>query len=773
MNERRGLAPRRGQPRRRSVKPRPTPKPPAAAAENSVPAEEADLLGRIRGYSRRFDRRWLVFVPALVIVVLAFLYARIAVTLPSPERVIAGAQGLEILDRNGNLIFSFGDEPGSGRIVPLEEISPYVIDATIATEDAEFWQNPGVNPKGLARAAYENLAFWEKGGFFKGSGGSSITQQLAKNLYIKPEDRAKRSPLRKLNETLMAFELSRRYSKESILEWYLSNLYYGNGAYGIESASFRYFNKPPSDLTLSEAALLAGLPRSPNYYEPIGNHEAALARQEQVLSLMVRHGFLTAEAKEEALAQPFTLNEGRVPGQREAGDDALAPHFAVYVRDLLPVLLGKDKVEGNLVVTTTLDLDLQEKAVQAVTRQLDALGGQNVTNGALVSIDPATGEVLAMVGSYDFFDDDISGQVNNATSLNQPGSTMKPVTYLATFMEEGWNPSTPILDEPIPWGDTGERLGNADGRYRGQVNVRTALGSSLNVPAVKALDTVGLETVYQLAQRMGITTLRELDNYGRSFTLGGAEVTLLDMTYVFSVLANYGEQRGMSSVLGLPEGSRPLDPIAVLKVETSDGEVLWEAKARRSARITPADKTYQIIDILSDDSARASMFGRNSPLNLPRPAAVKSGSSDETRDAWTIGFTPQLVTGVWVGNANNAPIPNGTSTYTAAPIWRSFMLAALDGKPALPFNPVGQERQPTPRPVEPSPTPQQEPTREPEATNTTEPTRVPEATNTPRSTNTPQPTNTQRPTQTPRPEVTTGPPGQQNTPRGGNNDDDD
>ena len=364
---------------------------------------------------RRFDKRWLVFIPALFIVWLSYSYARIAVTLTPPSQVIEGAQGIDILDRNGNLIFAFGDAPGSGRVVPLDELSPYLVDATVAAEDAEFWNHPGVNVKGLARAAYENVAFWETGGLFKGSGGSSITQQLAKNLYIKPEDRAGRSPKRKLNETLIAFELKRRYSKQQILEWYLANNYYGNGVYGIESASYRYLSKPPSELTLAEAALLAGLPRSPGYYDPIGNYEAAVDRQAEVLGLMVRHHFISQAEMDEALAQPVALNEGRNPDERTVADDLLAPHFAEYVREQLPVLLGQEKVQGHLTVTTTLDLDLQAMAVKAVQDQIAKLEAQGATNGALVAIDPATGEILAMVGSYDFTRDDISGQVNNAT----------------------------------------------------------------------------------------------------------------------------------------------------------------------------------------------------------------------------------------------------------------------------------------------------------------------------------------------------------------------
>ena len=629
--------------------------------------------------------RWLLLLLGLPFVAFIFMYASIAMSLDSPEQVIRGARGIEILDRNGQLVYAFADEPGSNRIVSLDEISPYLIDATVATEDANFWNNPGVNVKGLARAAYENLAFWENGGLFNGSGGSSLSQQLAKNLYIKPEERAERSPLRKVKETIIAFELNRRFSKEEILSWYLSNVFYGNGAYGIESASYRYFNKPPSDLTLAESAMLAGIPRGPSYYDPIADFDAARLRQEQVLDLMVRHKFLTEPEREAALNEPIALREGRHPD--DAAETAEAIHFALYVRDLLPAILGKDNVQGQLRVTTSLDLSMQSKAETIVKQQLDKLEAQvGASNGALVAIDPRTGEVLAMVGSHDFGRDDISGQVNNALTLNQPGSTMKPVTYLAAFMS-GWSPSTIIVDEPLKLqdGDSSYTLNNADLRYRGAVKARTALGSSLNVPAVKALEQAGLQNVYNLDKRMGITTLEELSNYGPAFTLGGVDVSLLDQTYVFSVLANQGQQAGMPSVLGLPKGNRPLDPIAVLKIESVTGKKLWEARPQRE-RIVPANATYLVTHILSDDSARVSMFGANSPLKLPgRPAAIKSGLTDDARDAWAVGYTPSLVAGVWVGNANNTPMPGASSTYTAVPIWSAFMQSALQGKPAEDF----------------------------------------------------------------------------------------
>lgn len=720
------------------------------------------------------------------------MYASIACTMDDPGSIILGRKGLEILDRDGRVIYTVGDEPGSSRIVPLSEISPNLINATIATEDANFWENPGVNLKGLARAAYENLAFWD-GGFFQGSGGSSITQQLAKNLYIPPEERFKRSPLRKLKETIIAFELSRRYDKDDILAWYLSNIFYGQGAYGIESASYRYLNKPPADLSLAEAALLAGIPRSPIFYDPITNRDAAEARKVEVLELMVRHGFISEQEKAAAAAEQIVLREGRIPDSQRAEADDLAIHFALYVRDLLPSLIGQQDALRQLRVTTTLDYDMQVKADEILKSNLDRFEPQyGATNGALVAIDPKTGEILAMVGSHDFYRDDISGQVNNALALNQPGSTMKPITYLAAFLK-GWSPSTVIADEPLRISD-GTReftLNNADQRYRGNVTARVALGSSLNVPAVKALRYAGLRSVYDLARRMGITSLRSIENYGDAFTLGGADVTLLDMTYAYSVFANQGTQSGMNSILDLPSGNRNLDPIAILKIETVDGRTLWEARPRQE-RVVPANAAYLITHVLADDSARVSGFGANSALNLgSRPGAVKTGSSDDTRDLWAIGYTPSLVAGVWVGNANNAPMPGGTSSLLAAPIWRSFMLAALQGTPVEQFpvpngvrfeggevfmddratagtatpQPTATPGSPTVTPspasptVSPTPaTPTRTATPRPDATSTNVPTSSPAPTQTPTGTPPPASTATPNPTSTP--------PGSQPTPAG-------
>jgi membrane peptidoglycan carboxypeptidase len=668
--------------RRRPVRPRSPALPPPKDFR-----ERIERLFTRDGFRR--NRKWLVLLPVIPVLILALLFCSVVIGFESPQHMILATKGVEILDRNGQHLFTFdAGEPGSGRITPLQDVPKNVIDATVATEDAGFWSNRGgLNVKGLARAAYENVAFWDTGGLLRGSGGSGITQQLAKNLYIAPEDRASRSPTRKITEAMYAFELSRRYSKEQIISWYLSQVNYGHGAYGIEAAAFRYFSKPPKDLTLAESALLAGLPKAPASYDPLKYPERALERQKQVLGLMVRHGFIDQAAADKAMATPLALKEGRGP---ETGDDQqLAPHFSAFVYELLPEVLGKN-AGGHLKVQTTIDANLQKQAEAILKRQLDGFEKTaGASNGAIVAIDPNTGEILAMAGSHDFFRTDISGQVNNALSLNEPGSTMKGITYLAAIMK-GWNPSTIVKDEALKVNNgSGEpyTIGNADKVYRGDVPVRTALGSSLNVPAIKALEYASLPTVYQLSQRMGVTSLKEISNYGPAFTLGGVDVSLLDMTYAYSVLAGYGEQTGVphnQKALLDAKGQRPLDPVAILQVTRDNNELVYRARGHKE-RIVPANAAYLMTNMLADDGARVSMFGANSALNIAgRPAAVKTGSSDDTRDLWAIGYTTQLVAGVWVGNADNKPM-NGTSSLVAAPIWREFMTAALKDKPVAQF----------------------------------------------------------------------------------------
>jgi membrane peptidoglycan carboxypeptidase len=645
-------------------------------------------LAQTRAWVRR--NRWVHWLPVAVFLPVFFLllatYLSIVVNFTHPANLVHANAGLEVYDREGNRIFDFSEVPGNKDIVPLSDISPHLINATVSTEDANFWNNPGVNFRGLLRAAWDNVAFWKHGGFFKGGGGSSISQQLAKNLYIPVNERQDRSLTRKVKEAFLAFELNRRYSKEGILTWYLNQLFYGNSAYGVEAASHRYFSKPAAELNLEEAAMLAGIPRAPAIYDPINNFEAAKKRQEQVIDLMARHDLISKDEAQAAKAVELAIKPGRLPSEARLADSDAA-HFAVYVRELLPALIGDAARRPGLKVYTTLDSTLQSKGTAIVRQAATRLESQvGASNAALVAIDPTTGEILTMVGSRDYHLDRISGQVNNTTALNQPGSAIKPITYLAAFIK-GWSPATIVEDRPITLG-TGSSaylVNNADGRSRGQLPVRQALGSSLNPPAVLALQYAGLEEVYNLARRMGLSTLGEMSLYGPAFTLGGVDVSLLDMTYAYSVLANGGEQAGIASVLEAPRGSRPLDPVAVLEVRDASGRTIYQHRPRKE-RIAPAAHVYTLTHVLADDRARQSMFGLNSSLRLPgREAAAKSGLTDNARDAWTIGYTPQLVAGVWVGNANNAPMRGATSTATASPIWRDFMVAALEGKPAVQF----------------------------------------------------------------------------------------
>jgi membrane peptidoglycan carboxypeptidase len=390
--------------------------------------------------TREQKKKLLIAVPlgilAVLVVFLVATYVSIASGFTEPTALINRNNGLTVLDRNGVVLFEFDREAGPRTVTPLDQISPNVIHATVAAEDAEFWDNPGINFKGIVRAAYDNISFWDGGGVLQGGGGSSITQQLAKNLYIPVPERSKRSLSRKVKEAMIAFELDRRYSKEQILEWYLNSLYYGNGAYGIQDASYRYFNKPASDLTAAEAAMLAGIPRAPAIYDPLNNIEAAIGRQHQVIDLLSRHEYLSREEADALKAQPVTIREGRAPGDDRQAERGEAPHLAVHVRDQLPHLIGDASRRPGLRVTTSIDVELQRTANAVIEQQLARLQ-VGATNAALVSLDPQTGQVLAYVGSRDYFNDGISGQVDNVTALNQPGSTIKPVTYVSASSTVG------------------------------------------------------------------------------------------------------------------------------------------------------------------------------------------------------------------------------------------------------------------------------------------------------------------------------------------------
>ncbi len=631
-------------------------------------------------------------------------YYTIAATLPGVDDLRAHASQFEttrILDRNGQLLYEILD-PHAGRrtYVPLEQISPYVLAATIATEDKEFYNHPGFDPLAVLRAVRENLlTHGESGG-----GASTITQQLARALLMSPEERSQRTIMRKLREIILAAEITRRYSKDEILELYLNEIYYGNLAYGIEAAAETYFGKRAAELSLGEAAFLAGLPQAPAVYDVYTNREAALQRQKTVILLMYQlsqeKGCIQVSNSPQPVCVDATI--GTLAMQqieqypfRPPVSDIRYPHWGQYIRTLLEERFDPQTLyRSGFTVYTSLDPELQDLAQEIVTQQVATLADKHVTNGALVAIRPSTGEILAMVGSADFYNEAISGQVNMATSpTRQPGSSIKPFTYLAAF-EKGWTPATLLWDVYSEFPPSGHpddprppyKPVNYDERYHGPVTVRTALANSYNIPAVKTLQFVGIyddpntpekDGLIEMTRRLGITSLQRED-YGLSLTLGGGEVSLLEMTAAYGVIAN---------------GGRKVPPTAILKIVDREGKTVYEYRSPQGEQVLRPEHAYLISSILADNEARAPMFGRNSVLNLPFQVAAKTGTSQYFTDNWTLGYTPDLTVGVWVGNADYTPMVNTTGLTGAAPIWSQFMQVAVpkltNGNPTPFFRPPG------------------------------------------------------------------------------------
>ncbi|MBI5703119.1 MAG: transglycosylase domain-containing protein [Chloroflexota bacterium] len=613
---------------------------------------------------------------------LMITYYRIARTLPSVDDLRNRASQFEttrILDRYGNPLYEILD-PNAGRrtYVPLDKISPALVAATIATEDQDFYTHPGFDPLAILRALWVN---YRTGG--EGGGASTITQQLARALLLSPEERAQRTYQRKAREIILAAEITRRYSKDEILELYLNEIYYGNLAYGIEAAAETYFGKTANQLTLAEASLLAGLPQSPAVYDIYTNRDVTLRRQQQVLVLMYelsqQRGCIEVSNSETPIcvdAQTILNAADEMKARTFAAPniDARYPHWVNFVRSQLETQYDAQTIyRSGFIVYTTLDPNLQNEAQRLVTEQVAALADKNARNGALVAIKPSTGEILAMVGSPDFNNAAISGQVNMATSsTRQPGSSIKPITYLAAF-EKGWTPATWIWDVPTEFPDGANPPyvpKNYDDKFHGGMTVRTALANSFNIPAVKALQFVGVyddpntpekDGMIAMAERLGITSLTRPD-YGLALTLGGGEVSLLEMTSAFSVFAN---------------GGKKVPPVAILKIVDFEGNVIYEYQPPEGEQVIRPEHAFLISSILSDNEARSWMFGRNSVLNLPFPAAAKTGTTNDFRDNWTMGYTPDLAAGVWVGNADYTPMVNTTGLSGAAPIWSQFMQFAV------------------------------------------------------------------------------------------------
>jgi 1A family penicillin-binding protein len=620
---------------------------------------------RRRGRLRRLATRGLVAAGSAAILGYAALHYAPLPAAPAPP---PAPESTKILDRDGRVLYdATGPDGAHFTRLRLDEIPVSLREAVIATEDASFYGNSGVSLRGVVRAAFTDLVHRDTR-----SGGSTITQQLARNLYFDQKERSSNSASRKMRETMLALRLDRSYTKDEILELYLNRVYFGNLAHGIEAASRTYFGKSARDLDLAESAMLAGLLQSPSDYDPFARPEAAAARQHTVLGRMVDEGYLTADEAAAAIAEPLAYNTTPFP--------IAAPHFVAWIRDQLPTLVGDEALARGVRVTTSLDLGLQQTAQQALVHQIGRLTDHHVTNGAVVVIDPTTGQVLAMVGSADYFDASIDGAYNAAVAERQPGSAIKPVIYAAA-LEAGFATSTPLLDVP-----TTVRTGQGDAytpsnydlTFHGVVPLREALASSYNVPAVRTLASVGVDRTVDLARRFGLMTLRDPARYDLSLALGGGEVRLLDLTSAYAALA---------------AGGTRLAPVSVLRIEDAEGNLLYDAPAPTPERVVSAETAYLLSDVLSDNDARAPAFGVDSVLRLSRPAAVKTGTTTDFRDNWTVGYTPDVAVGVWVGNADNSPMLGVSGVDGAAPVWRDVMETALASRAARGFvEPPGMER---------------------------------------------------------------------------------
>ncbi len=620
-----------------------------------------------------------------------------------------------LYDRTGNFsIYEVIDPLGGDRqYITIDEVPDYFLKATVAIEDASFYENPGFDLQGMLRAVWANTTSDQL------QGGSTITQQLVKNVLIPPDERDDVSFDRKLKEIILASEISRLYSKDQILEWYINTNFYGNLAYGVEAASRVYFDKPARNLTLAEAALLAAIPQFP-LLNPIDSPEAARERQKVVLDTMVFEGYITRPQADEALAQPVVIKSF---AQRF---NVAAPHFALYARREAESILNNMGLDGSRMVSrdglriyTTLDLDLQRQLECAARTHVsrlaggdpnfvhntnvggecisaqylpplspeDALKPRTVTNAAGVILNAKTGEIVAMLGSLDYWNEGIDGNYNATLAQRQPASTFKPFVYLTAFFNPIDNntvvtPATMLYDVRTEF-DTGGLdpyiPENIDLQYHGPVSVREALANSYNIPAVEVMNWVGMSRVLTTAHSMGINSMTDgLSSYGLSLALGTAEASLLDMTYAYNVLDNLGTMVGSPVP---PEdariGYRQLNPVSILRIEDRDGNILWqyseeEGTFDRRAILEPG-MAYMMTDILADNEARWPAFGRGNAMELSRPAAVKTGTSDNFRDSWTIGYTPQYTTGIWVGNNDNSSMGDVTGHLGAAPIWRAIM----------------------------------------------------------------------------------------------------
>lgn len=591
------------------------------------------------------------------------LFAWYSRDLPKPGQVVR-REGFstKIFDRNGTLLYDLFDTERRNPI-NISSVPEHLKHATVAIEDKDFYKHRGFDILTVLRIPYNVIARQRV------VGGSTLTQQLVKNVLLTND----RTISRKFKELVLAIQIERTFSKDQILEMYLNEAPYGGTAWGVGTASEVYFNKKVADLTLVEAAVLAGLPQRPSVYSPYAGKQDESGepywkvRARGVLLAMQRDGYIDATTHDQAVKDLDTLTFQR------ANADLKAPHFVFYVRDVLSEMYGEDLVEkGGLSVTTSLDYSIQQEAEKIVAEEIEKVKEFNITNGSVMVMDPRSGEIIAMVGSKDYFDQTIDGQFNVAVDgLRQPGSSIKPVTYLA-MLRKGYTPATMLADVATTFTPNDKAKPyepkNYDGKFRGPVNLRVSLGSSLNIPAVKSLAIVGVDSFLQLANEMGFVTLEpteeNLKRFGLAVTLGGAEVHLIDTVSAYSSFAN---------------GGLKVAPVSVLKVQDKDGKTLFEHKNVPGQRVMSAEEAFLINHMLSDNVARIPAFGANSLLNTGKPIAVKTGTTNDQKDNWTVGWSQEIMVGTWVGNSDNTSMKRVASGVTgASPIWRRVILMALE-----------------------------------------------------------------------------------------------
>ncbi len=625
---------------------------------------------------RHATRRPIILTSILVLCGIGFLVAGgillAVVSTPAPDIASFTSrevdQSTKIYDRTGQILLYDYNRDAKRNIVPLASISPNTINATIAIEDSNFYEHGGIRVTSIARAAFVNLF----GGALS-QGGSTITQQVVKNVLLTGQ----KSVIRKINEWVLAIKLEQAYSKNQILETYLNNIPYGGTLYGIEAASESYFGKAAKDLSLAQAAYLAAMIQAPTYYSPYGTHQTELSdRKNLILNRMRELNFIDEAAYVAAEAEKVSFAPAGI-------NSIIAPHFVFYILSQLEDMYGKNALMSGLRVITTLDVDLEVKAESIVNKYaLDNVKKFKATNASLMAIDPPSGQILAMVGSRDFFDKNIDGQYNATLSLRQPGSTMKPFIY-SLALAHGYTRDTVVFDVPTQFStackpsDTMNNTApcyapvNFDSAFRGPMTFESALAQSINIPAIKVLYLVGIQNAINLAKSFGLTTLGDPNQYGLTLVLGGGEVRLLDLTGAYAAFANDG-------ILNTPTG--------ILEINDADGNVLNKFSTQ-SAIVLPSNIARDMSAMLSDAQARLPEYPLNSPLSFSGyDVAVKTGTTNDTRDAWVIGYTPSIAIGVWAGNNDNSPMVKSIAGFIAAPMWHEVMAYALSKYPKTYFS---------------------------------------------------------------------------------------